>query len=60
MKIDVTNPIVQIEPEVLQNLVTEVKETIAFGFNSPKRRFTAADLWNLRKQTKTAVARLRK
>ena len=63
MKIDSVPAIVQIEPEILKSLVTEVKETLALGIQLPatkNRLFTAADMWSIRRNAKTAVARLRK
>ena len=60
MKIDLKSSIVQMEPEVLNNLVREVKETLATDINMPgvkKRLFTAADLWNIRRNARTAESR---
>ncbi len=60
MKIDLRPSIVQMEPEVLNNLVKEVKETLATGIKMPeakKRPFTAADLWNIRRNARTAGSR---
>ena len=60
MKIDLRPSIVQMEPEVLNNLVREVKETLATDINLPvgkKRSFTAADLWNIRRNARTAQSR---
>ena len=60
MKIDFKPSIVQMEPEVLNNLVREVKETLATDINMPgvkKRLFTAADLWNIRRNVRTAQSR---
>ncbi len=62
MKIDERPSIVQMEPEVLNNLVREVKETLATDIHMPEvkgRLFTAADLWNIRRNTKTANRRFR-
>ncbi len=61
MKIDARQSIVQIEPEILQNLVKEVKETLAVDMSREKaqsRAFTSADLWNIRRNTRSAQARL--
>ncbi|MBC7887093.1 MAG: hypothetical protein H7Z13_04340 [Ferruginibacter sp.] len=42
----------------LAELAMEVKETIAFGLTSPRRKnFTAADLWNIHRQLKPRVQR---
>jgi len=60
MKIDSRQPLVQMEPDVLISLLTEVKETLATGIQLPagkQRSFTAADLWNIRRKTKTALGR---
>jgi hypothetical protein len=60
MKIDSKPSIVQIEPALLSNLVKEVKETLATDFEMPemeKRMFTAADLWNIRRNAITAQSR---
>ena len=60
MKIDLKPSIVQIEPAVLSNLVREVKETLATDIKMPelkKRLFTVADLWNIRRNAKTAQSR---
>lgn len=62
MKIDARQPIVQIEPDILHDLVKEVKETLAVNMNLEKARsrvFTSADLWNIRRNTRTAQARFR-
>jgi hypothetical protein len=62
MKNDVMPSIVQMEPGVLKNLVTEVKETVATGIvlPKPKKTFGAADLWNIRRNARSAQYRLRK
>lgn len=60
MKIDLRPSIVQMEPEVLKNLVREVKETLATDIKLPgvkQRSFTAADLWNIRRNARTAESR---
>lgn len=42
----------------LANLTKEVKETIAFGLVEPRTKvFTAADLWNIRRQAKSRIQR---
>lgn len=50
--------IVQIEEKELRELVNQVEERIATGIIPPpfrrKRKFTAADFWNCRKQSRTA------
>jgi hypothetical protein len=63
MKIDQMPSIVQMEPEVLNNLVKEVKETLATDIKQPevkKRLFTSADLWNIHRNAKTALGRFRR
>ncbi len=60
MKSDVMPSIVQMEPDVLKNLVKEVKETLAKDILIPgdsERTFTAADLWNIRRNARTAQGR---
>jgi hypothetical protein len=60
MKIDLTPSIVQMEPEVLNNLVREVKETLATDIKMPKAKqqvFTYAQLWNIRRNATTAYGR---
>jgi hypothetical protein len=62
MKTDLMPSIVKIEAEVLKNLVKEVKETVANGINIPEtseRKFGAVDMWNIRKNAKSAVSRFR-
>lgn len=57
MKIDASPSIVQMEPEVLNNLVREVKETLATDIHLPEAKqplLTIADLWNIRRNAKTA------
>jgi hypothetical protein len=63
MKNDVMPSIVQMDAEELQNLVAEVKETVATGIQLPKARkrvFTASDMWNIRRNAKSASAMLRR
>lgn len=63
MKIDLKPSIVQMEPEVLTKLVREVKETLAtdIQMRAGKRPvFTAADLWNIRRNAKTARSLFRR
>ena len=60
MKIDLRPSIVQMEPEVLSNLVREVKETLATDIKLPEvknRSFTFAELWNIRRNANTAQRR---
>lgn len=63
MKIDQIPSIVQLEPEVLNNLVKQVKETLATDIQLPatkKRLFTSTDMWNIHRNAKTAQSRFRK
>ena len=60
MKNDVMPSIVQMEPAVLKNLVHEVKETVARNIQLPKRAkpsFGIVDLWNIRRNARTAMSR---
>lgn len=60
MKIDLRPSIVQMEPDVLNNLVKEVKETLATNIKLPEvkqRSLTIADMWNIRRNAKTATSR---
>ena len=62
MRIDNMPSIVQMEPEVLNNLVKEVKETLATDIKLPavkKRLFTTVDMWNIQRNTRTAQSRFR-
>jgi hypothetical protein len=62
MKNDVMPSIVQMEPRVLKNLVHEVKETVAMNIQLPKSvkpSFGIVDLWNIRRNAKTARSRFR-
>ncbi len=62
MKSDVLmTSVVRMEPEVLQGLVKEVKETVARDIVFPvarKRSFTAAEMWNIHRKRITASHRL--
>lgn len=60
MKIDLRPSIVQMEPDVLNKLVREVKETLATNLNLPEvkqRSFTIADMWNIRRNARSARSR---
>ena len=47
-----------INKDTLAGLTSEVKETIAEGFNPPlKKIFTVAELWNIQRQRKDTVRR---
>ena len=62
MKIDERPSIVQMEPEVFNYLVREVRETLATDIHMPEVKqkiFTFADLWYIRRNAKTAHNRFR-
>ena len=59
---DTKTAVVQMEANVLAELLTEVKETIASDINlnvlvSKKHRYGIVDLWNMRRNSRTASAR---
>ena len=58
MNSDVMPSRVQMEPTLLQQLVAEVKETIASGANMPvgakSSSFKAIDLWNIQRRGRYA------
>ncbi|MBV9987282.1 MAG: hypothetical protein JO301_06360 [Chitinophagaceae bacterium] len=55
MKNNVMPSIVQIEANTLQQLVQEVKETVATDVKTSKQPvFGAVDLWNVNRKKKTA------
>jgi len=62
MKLDVKPSFVKMEKETLDKLVTEVKETIAVvDLNKEsKRSFGLIDLWNIRRNGKSASGMLRR
>jgi len=50
-----------VEKSIL-NAIVEVKETVATGVNAGRknrRSFGAADIWNIRRNAKTASSRVR-
>jgi hypothetical protein len=58
MKTNLKPSIVQLEVEVYNNLVKEVKETVATDFasaNTKKPVFAAVDLWSIQKNMKSAT-----
>ena len=62
MKNDVMPSIVQMEPRQLRALVKEVKETVAKNVQlhrETKPSFGIVDLWNIRRNAKTALSRFR-
>ena len=58
MNNNVMPSIVQMEAEVLRQLVSEVKETVALGLNMDNTGnefgFRAVDLWNIQRKMKSA------
>ncbi|HVV02798.1 MAG TPA: hypothetical protein VHC96_01185 [Puia sp.] len=57
MKSDVMDTIVQMEPAILKQLVTEVKETVATDVAATKETkssFGLVDMWNIRKHGRYA------
>ena len=57
MKSDVIPSIVKMEYGVLQDMLKEVKETLATDIKLPepkKKTFGIVDLWNIRRNNKTA------
>lgn len=62
MKGEVMPVLVQMGKEELQQLVTEVKETVATHVNVKvaKRKFGAVDMWNRQRRSKLATGFLSK
>ncbi|MES1221298.1 MAG: hypothetical protein ABUT20_37705 [Bacteroidota bacterium] len=65
MKNDVMPSIVQMEAEELQKLTAVVKETIAGNFKLVKqkpssRSFGTVDLWNIRRNARSASGMMRR
>jgi hypothetical protein len=55
MNSDVRHSIVQLEPAILENFMTEVRETVAVNVTFSKSRnssFSAAQLWNIRRNSR--------
>lgn len=61
MKGKVMSLMVKMEPELLKDLVTEVKETIAtdIQMSEASNRFTIVDMWNIRRNSVSAKSRFR-
>ncbi len=60
MRIDNTTSIVRIEPAILNELVKEVKETLATNIQmseTAKPKFTSIDMWNIHRNARTARSR---
>jgi len=61
MKSIVMPKIVQLSEQIKKELLHEVKETLAPDFTvKNKKRFTAADLWNLQRNSRSASDMLRR
>ena len=63
MKSDAVQSIVQMEPTILKQLVTEVKETVATGIDDSqtnKNSFGIVNMWNVRKTRRNAGRARRK
>ncbi|MGZ5219587.1 MAG: hypothetical protein ACXWWD_07840 [Chitinophagaceae bacterium] len=62
MKNEVMPSIVQMEYGVLENLLTEVKETLATGIKmreTVKPSFGIVDLWKIRRNARSASSRFK-
>jgi hypothetical protein len=58
MKSDLMHSRVQMEPSILQRLVTEVPETVAMSVQLPKEKknsFGVVSLWNIRRNSRYAA-----
>lgn len=65
MNSDVVQSIVQMKPQILKQLVTEVKETVATGVglhpvNESNNSFSIVNLWNIRKSGRLSGSHRRK
>jgi len=63
MKNDVMPSIVRVDPDVLKTLVAEVKETVASYMHirtAKQKNFGTVDMWNIRKNVRSASARVRR
>ncbi len=61
MKSIVMPKTVQLDEETMSRLLHEVKETLAADVKvKNKKRFTAADLWNLKRNRRSASDMMRK
>jgi len=62
MKTQLTNLFTSISKTEMVNLTTEVKETLAIGFdhnNKINKTFSAAELWSIQRQHRTMNQRRR-
>jgi hypothetical protein len=63
MQHDVMPSIVQVDPDILKRLLAEVKETVANYIQLPaekQKEFSVVDMWNIRRNAKSAGARVRR
>ncbi|GGA83856.1 hypothetical protein [Puia dinghuensis] len=63
MKSDLVHSIVQMEANILKQLVTEVKETVATEVELPRARkssFGVTNLWAIRRKSRYAATARRK
>ena len=62
MKYDVKSSVIQMEREAFKQLVTEVKETIAEidPLKSEKPSFGLVDIWNIRRNARSASSMMRR
>jgi hypothetical protein len=63
MKASVLPTMVELDAEALKLLVAEVKETIANAIQlheKPNRSFRVGDMWNIRKNSKSASSLVRR
>jgi ethanolamine utilization microcompartment shell protein EutL len=62
MKGNVKPSVIQMEEETFMRLVAEVKETVATDIELPKknRSFGLVDLWNIRRNARSASSRLKR
>ena len=58
MKTQTTNLFSQLSNTEMENLMAEVKETLATGYTQKKNKvFSAAELWNIQRQRRSFVQR---
>lgn len=61
MKSIIMRKTVQLSEEIKNQLLHEVKETLATDINvRSKKRFTASDLWNLQRNSRSASDMMRR
>ncbi|HEY6063861.1 MAG TPA: hypothetical protein VIV35_09645 [Chitinophagaceae bacterium] len=61
MKSIVMPKIVQVDEEIKKQMLHEVKETLATNIGvKNKKRFTAGDLWNLQRNSRSASDMMRR